>query len=85
MDPPFRSCQPRLRGSCSGALPTHGTSGGDFRLEPQHVTLVDAGLAERLLVEQLFSRGAVVELVADHLAVRAFAQSDEASFEERIE
>ena len=44
--------------------------GGDFRLEAEDVAVFYADVGERLRVQQLFAGRAVVELVAQRLAVR---------------
>lgn len=41
----------------------------DFRLEAQHIAVFYADITEALVIEQLFTTGAVVEFVAEDLAV----------------
>ena len=67
-------CWPR-RGSSSTARPSDAAdassrTGGDLRLQPKDVTVAHTDIAQRLLIEELLSRGAVMKLVAEQLPVR---------------
>src|SRR5918993_4800267 len=58
------------RGDAGVATTWRRSASRDLRLQPQHVVLAHADVAQALLVEQLLAAGAVVELVAEQLPVR---------------